>query len=44
MRLHRLLVPLAAAVVVLGISIALVIVLHSSNEGTPTASKPARFG
>ncbi len=40
MRLHRLLVPLAAAVVVVGISIALVIVLHSSKEGGTAASNP----
>lgn len=40
MRLHRLLVPLAAVIVVLGISIALLIVLHSNKEGSAAASNP----
>jgi hypothetical protein len=36
-----LLVPLAAAVVVVGITIALVVVLHSNKEGSRAASNPA---
>lgn len=42
MRLHRLLVPLAAAIVVVGILIALIFVLNSNKPGpTAGASQPA---